>query len=216
MPRPRTNDPLGVSDNPPTLTDPARSAEVIAEFQRRAAYIIRHYHVGLATLGNDRAHNRSLEKLERSLQRVRPTKRRGTRAHPEVEMAITKFAQDNAQMRLGSADAVVTQEDANAGARKAHAVLKKRPGRGRQTLLRYHVEGMMALIQQTTGTPVLIRLARDDDYDPQPGNAAGELLVQIFQNFDPSILTTTLASMVKFARRKYASKAIRFGDFFPL
>lgn len=46
---PRRNDPLGVSDNPVVVTDPARQAEVLEEFLRRLDYIIKSYRLGKET-----------------------------------------------------------------------------------------------------------------------------------------------------------------------
>lgn len=215
MPRPRTNDPLGVSDAPNFVADPAREHELTEEFKRRLAFIAQNYRLMLEVVGKDQEFNRSLAKLKRSLAREQPAKTRGDRAHPELELVINKFARDHAEARTGSVGAEVAQEDAQAGARKAAEQLKPRRGRSRNWVLRHHVQGLMALLQETTGRPVQLLHEKDHKYDPQPVNVGGQILVQFFQDIDPNIAVTTLASIVKEARRKYAGKPMRFGDFFP-
>lgn len=133
-----------------------------------------------------------------------------------MELVINKFARDHAEGRTGALGAEITQEDVQAGARKAMEMLKPRRGRSRNRVLRHHAEGLMALLQETTGTPVQFVLEKEGHYDPQPVGASGQVLVQFFQNIDPAIQVTTLASIVKDARRKYVGKPMRFGDFFPL
>lgn len=86
----------------------------------------------------------------------------------------------------------------------------------RNRVVRHHAEGLMALLQETTGKPVQFVFEREGHYDPQPLSAGGQVLVQFFQNIDPTIAATTLASIVKAARREYAGKPMRFGDFLPL
>lgn len=216
MPRPRTNDPLGASDAPNFATDPAREQELVEEFKRRLAFIAQSYRLALELLGRDQDFNRSLARLKRSLARKSPANMRGERAHPELELVISRFARDHAEARTGSQGAEVTQQDAQAGARKAAELLKPRRGRSRNWALRYHAEGLMALLQETSGRPVQFLHVKDHVYDPQPVNAGGEILVRYFQGIDPTIAITTLATIVKDARRKFAGKPMRFLDFFPL
>lgn len=61
-----------------------------------------------------------------------------------------------------------------------------------------------------------LTLEKNYCYELQAVNTGGRILVHVFQNLDPTIAVSTLASMVKGARCKYASKPMRFGDFFPL
>lgn len=212
MPRPRTNDPLGVSDNPKVATDPARLEASVAGFNHRRQLIEQNYNAVLQYVGN---FNRSLEKMKRGLARKRRAKIRGERAHPAVETLINKLARDQAEARTGIPGSKITRADAEAGARKASEVLKPFRGRARNEMLRFHVEAMMALLQQTTGVPVLLTLNKDNLYDPQAVNWVGDILVRIFQRLDPAVAVTTLASIVKNARRKYAGKRMRFYDYFP-
>ena len=64
MPRWRTNDPLGVSDDPVCVSDPVREAEVAREFQRKLAYIERSYKVCKAHVHDIRSLNGSLIRLK--------------------------------------------------------------------------------------------------------------------------------------------------------
>ena len=216
MPAPRRNDPLGVSDNPRVVTDPARVEELTVEFVRRLDFVQRSYGFALRTLGSDREFNASLAKLKRSLARKRPAKRRGDRAHPEIETVISKFARDHARERTGDTDATVTQRDAQAGARRAAEILRARPGRSRHSILRHFVEGMMAVIQGATGRPVQLLVYKNSVYDPQAADAGGRVLVSVFEDLDAGITVGTLATIVKMARQKYAGKPMRFSEYFPL
>jgi hypothetical protein len=216
MARRRKNDPLGVSDNPQVVTDPVRLEVLTNEFKRRLAVIDANYRSVVQTVGNDKDFNASLARLKRSLARKRPAKVRGERAHPEIEMIIVKHALDHAEERTGTPGADITQHDAQFGAVKAAEQLESRRGRSSNRLLRYHVEALMALLQETTGAPVRLTLVKDNVYDPQAVNTSGRVLIRFFQDIDPTIEVTTLASIVKGARRKYAGKQMRFADFFLL
>lgn len=60
MPRPRQNDPLGTSENPVTVSDPAREAVLIEEFQKRMHYVARHFLMVREHFGDVLEFNRSL------------------------------------------------------------------------------------------------------------------------------------------------------------
>jgi hypothetical protein len=215
VPAPRRNDPSGVSDNPQVVTDEARLAELVDEFKRRLAYVAHSYGMAVRILRSDRDFNASLDNLERSLARKRLGTWQEDRAHFEIELVINEFARQHARERSGEVDPVITQEDADAAARKASEVLKMRR-RPANRHLRHHVEGLMALIQEIMGTPVLMTLTKKSLYAPHASNIGGRLLLSFFQSTDPSIATITIADMVNGARRKYAGKPMRFVDFFPL
>ena len=92
MPAPRRNDPLGITETPKPPKDAERLAELVDEFRGRVSYVERHYEFLRLAFGGDLEFNASLAKLKRSLARKRKTSRRGDRAHPEIELVITKFA----------------------------------------------------------------------------------------------------------------------------
>jgi hypothetical protein len=216
VPAPRRNDPLGISDTPRNLVSQARVSERLDEFKRRLAHIRGSYQLALEARLGDREFNGSLAKLKRSLARKRPSKRRGDRAHPEIEMVISQFAKANARNRTGLSDAAVTQEDANRAASKAAQILRSRKGRASNAILRFHVEGLMALLQEMSGRPVQFTHYKDNAYEPQPTGKLGKIMLEFCKEIDPSVTETMLASMVKAARRNYAGKPMRFADFFPL
>lgn len=215
MPRPRTNDPQGVTDHARNIvTDPTRVDAITTEFRKKLAFVEANYRSTIRALGSDLDFNRSLAGLKRSLSRKRPSKRRGERAHPEIEMVILKHAMDHAAIRTGRTGAPLTQEDANFGARKAAELLRPRR-RSSYRILRHHVLGLMALIQEVTGQPVLFTHNKDNLYDPQAVNLGGRVLLIWVQRLDPTASASTIATFVKQARRKYAGKAMQFSDFFP-
>ncbi|MDR7102893.1 hypothetical protein [Croceicoccus sp. BE223] len=215
MPRPRTNDPQGVTDQPRNIvTDPTRVDAITTEFGKKLAFVESSYRSTIRALGNDLDFNRSLAKLNRSLNRKRPAKRRGERAHPEIEVVILKYAMDHAAIRTGSTGAVLTKEDANFGARRAADLLRPRR-RSSYRILRHHLRGLMALIQDTTGQPVLFTHHKDNLYAPQAVNMSGRALLLWAEKLDPTASVTTIATIVKQARREYAGKAMLFSDFFP-
>src|SRR5690349_17675287 len=125
MPRPRTNDPLGVSDQPRNIvTDTTRVTEITTEFRRKLVFVEGSYRATVRAIGSDVDFNRSLARLKRSLARKRPSKHRGERAHPEIEKAILQHAMEHAKKRTGSSAPELTQQDANHGARKAAEQLR--------------------------------------------------------------------------------------------
>jgi hypothetical protein len=191
-----------------------RVAAITREFRKKLAFVDGSFRATIRAVGSDLDFNRSLEKLNRSIRRKRPSKRRGERAHPEIEMVILKHATDHAARRTGTPGAALSQEDANFGARKAAELLRPRR-RSSHRILRHYVRGVMALIQELTGRPVLLTHTRDHLYDPQAVNPGGRALLMLAQQLDPSASASTVATIVKQARREFAAKPMRFSDFFP-
>lgn len=215
MPRQRTNDPLGTSDNPHVATDPDRINQRLTEFHRRISYIEESYRLCSNGLGPDVAYNRSLARLRSAVRRNATHARPLERAHPEIEIAINKFALDHSCGRTGSEHPELTEDDVKVGVLRAAAELKMRRGAGRNTILRRHVEGLMALIQQFSGKPVLVVIQKDNIYDPQAVSPCGEVLLNVLSTIEPKAQVCTIASMVKKARAQYAGKPMRFEEFFP-
>ncbi|MEO7827535.1 MAG: hypothetical protein ABIR60_10380, partial [Allosphingosinicella sp.] len=79
----------------------------------------------------------------------------------------------------------------------------------------HHVEGLMALIQEACGTPVMALREKDSVYDPQLAEGASKSLQIVFSAMDPGVTIVQLVNIVRAARRKYAGKTMRFRDFFP-
>lgn len=163
VPRPRTLDPSNLPAEPNLTTDPSRVNELVEEFKDRLELLGQSFLFGRVALANDKvAFNDSLKRLRRSLARKRKAKRRGKRLHPEVEMVITHHAKKLA----ASEGAEVVQRHVELAGHKALEVLKPRRGRGDDRLLDHHVAGLVSLIQQYTGLPVLAYRTRNSVYDP--------------------------------------------------
>jgi hypothetical protein len=214
VPRWRTNDPLGVSDNPVCVTDPVRVAEIAREFQRRLAYIERSYEVCKAEVDDVRSFNDSVSRLKRAVAEPSKGTARKSRLHPRLEILISCAARQLARIEpdvpLGVEHVAVVDQAAREVAAKVSAI-RGRPSADR---VRHHVEGLMALIQETCGMPVLA--TRDVDEVPRVAAGVSRIIPLMFSRMDPAVTETQLFNIIRKARRTYAGKPMRFRDFFPL
>lgn len=214
MPRWRTNDSPGVSDNPVCVTDPARVAEIAREFQRKLAYIERSYEVRKAEVDDVRSFNDSVSRLKKAVADPSKGETRRSRLHPRLEILICSAARQLAgiepEVPLG-ADHVAFVDQA---AREVGAKVSAIRGRPSADRVRHHVEGLMALIQETCGKPVLA--SRDGDEVPRVAEGVSQIIPLIFSRMDPDVTKTQLFNIIRKARRTYAGKPMRFRDFFPL
>ena len=215
MSRRRTNDPLGVSECPNVTTDPDREKILIAEFRRRLDYALKSYVMWRRVFGPPSSFNDSLRRLELGLKRKVRSNKPKRRLHPEIEAVISHHAKQHAAERSGRPDAVPMPEDIDAGARKALVLLKARRGRPDDRVLTHHVEGLMALIQNYLGKPVMLQTKTNSVYDPQATNRAGEILLMIVKDMEPRATRRCIVTIVDEARRHYAGKRMHFFDFFP-
>ena len=212
MPRPRTLDPSNLPLEPNPTTDPARAEELVEDLKDRLAYLRRSFLIGRETLANDKvAFNDSLRRLRRSLARKRKANHRGKRLHPEVEIVITHHARTLAE----DEGVEVGQNHVELAGHKALEVLKPRRGRGDDKLLDHHVAGLVALIQQYTGLPVLAYRTRNSVYEPHFAEGMSSAVPLIMQEWDPEITVTRQVNCVLKTRREYAGKPLRFLDLFP-
>lgn len=215
MPRRRRNDPAGISDNPNVVTDPERVAKGVAELRRRLTYLEQSYSLE-KQLGLDmKGFNESLSRLKRAVARPRKIDVPETRLNPWLELAINIQARKLAGLApdaplLADHDCFV-QQAARVVAERATA-LRGNPG---DRLLRRYVEGLMALYQEFTGTPVVAMRHKDSVYDPQIPGTAGRVIRLIVDLLEPGISETRLVHWICAARRKYAGKPMRFRDLFP-
>ena len=173
MARPRVND----AENtrmPPNLAAPERVPLIVNEFKSRLRFLSTNYHYGKQLLGNAADFNRSLKRLRSALASggfTRPTppddiaSGRMTRIHPELELVILYQAGRFAEER-GGKGAELTASDISRAARYAASVLEVRRGAPPDSNLRHHVEALVALAQEVSGTPVLVEKMRGLDYDP--------------------------------------------------
>ncbi len=214
MPRPRINDSLGVSDQPNVVSDLGRQAVVVAEMKARWGYIYGSYAQVIAQLDLCLSFNESLSRIERALN-GKPVKEPRRRLHYEIELVLDHLAQQNAQARGASPGEALIELDIEAGARELLVRLKPRRGRPADVALRYHVEALMAVVQEALGMPAMAQLDRNGVYAPQATNTAGECVVQLAQKMQHGATTTQIVGIMKKARRRFANKPMRFLDLFP-
>lgn len=215
MPRPRSNDPIGVSDHPLCVDDPAREAALTSEFKTRLAYIRSSYVQAVELVGDDTCYNRSLNRLRAAVLHPTSKRARGERLHPNIELIISHRARQHAEQRTGVSDTPVTQEDINFAAKHAAETLSLRGGRPEAAILRHHVEGLMALVQEVSGKPVRAGRHKNNHYDPHFADDVSQIIPGFFKAIDNGISKTPLVNIVVSARRKYAGNPMRFLDFFP-
>lgn len=213
MPR-RRNDPLGVSDSPNFVTDPEREEELLAEFLRRLDYVLNSYRLCKATIADSRRFNSSLARLQKTVSRPKIPGTPESRLDPRIELLITQRARQLAGL---SHDEFPTHQHERFVQQAAIEIAKEtKPMRGRPAsgMLRHHVEGLMALVQQFCGSPVEGRRDKDSEYSPHLPENGGQI-IGIFMEIDPDVTETQLVNIIRDARRKYAGKPMRFLDFFP-
>lgn len=216
MPRPRTNDPSRVSDDPVCVTDPVREAELVVEFRGRMEYVAHNFRMGLRLNQSSKDFNDALAQFKRAVTRGTPPGLSGKHVHPVIEMAVSKQARDLARKRTGMDDAEVEGEDMRKASRKVAGLLQPVPNRPRTDVLHHHVEGLMALLHETSGKPVLTGRHRNSSYDPHFKPGISQIIPMFFRAIDPAITIGQLVTIVEKARRKYAGEWPEFSDFFPL
>lgn len=215
MPRPRTLDPLGTSDHPVVVTDPVREKALVAEFQRRLAFIKVNFQMGRMLVPGGAGFNQSLNRLKRAVHRSGPNLPL-RRLHPHLELLISHKVRQYAAARMGEGIPCVSDEDIRRASQEVALQVDPRRGAPKDEMLRHHVWGLMALFQEATGKPVLaIRYTRDD-YSPQPANALAEHIILVLQQCDPAVRPDRIVRLILEARRTYAGRAMRFSEFFPL
>jgi len=215
VPRRRRNDPLGVSDSPNVVTDPGRLAELVEEFTRRLNYLMTSYRACAAAVPDSAAFNRSLKRLQRAVRLGRTGSGAEERLDPRLEILISQRAREMAG--LGCGDLLGEEHSVFVQRAAADVASSTAPIRGRPVnlCLRHHVIGLMALIHETCGVPVVSSREKNSVYDPQLSDAAGRTIAMVFLELDPAVTKTQLVNIIREARRAYAGKPMRFPDFFP-
>jgi hypothetical protein len=215
MPRPRTNDPQGVSDHPVLAIDPERIERIEQEFRQRLVYTLRSFTVARAIERDFGTIEASLVRLREALARRRRVEQQGMRLHPQIEMALSYKAREFAEERTKTADAKVEQRDIQKAALFVTGAIRIKQGApADQTLIR-HVETLMALAQQTTGRPVMSRRDRNSVYDPHLADPKAQMIFDALHDIDPDVTVTKVVNIIRQARRKYAGKPMRFRELMP-
>lgn len=203
--------PLGLDERPNFITCEKRKAERLAEFLRRLDYVLASFRLSIQTVD----FNGSLARLKRTVRRHRKSLERGERVHPIIEIVINHRARMLAAKRTGDERAALIQADVEKAALWVASNISPIRGRPRAQLLDHHVAGLMALIQQFTGTPVLAsRHTGMAKYEPALVGPARVLLH--LREVDATITETQLVNKVCQIRREYAGRLMRFRDFYPL
>lgn len=204
--------PLEVSSKGNRVTAPIRVAEVSAEFHRRLNYLLVSFSYSLASI----SFNASLARLKQTVRRGPTLQGPGERLHPALELLVNVYALEHAIGRMGQDDPPIIQQDIEDAAKRVAATVPAERGRPRAAAVEHYVGGLMALIQETTGRPVLSsREMGSGEYKPHLALGVSQSLLHL-RKVDPSITETQLANKVLELRKAYAGRAMRFRDFFPL
>jgi hypothetical protein len=197
------------------VTDPERVAAVTAEAKRRLAYLEQQYRFERRFGFDARTFNASLKRLRKPVQQPAIALTKGTRLHPFIELCITRKAKEFAGLstdeNLGETHADCVAE----AVRRVAAELKVVRGAPANVALRRYVEGLMVVMQDATGLPVIATRYKQDEYDPQVPGSRGEVIRLLVDRLEPGISNIKLSNFIREARKKYAGKPMRFCDLFP-
>jgi hypothetical protein len=215
MPRPLVNNPLGVSDSPNYITDPVREAETAQEFVRKCTYLINSFRSARRIEAKYGTFAASVRRMKNAVSRTRGSKRKQYRLHPLLELAISKHAHKFAAERTSEINSEVTRADIMKAAITLSETIDVKQGARNDTVLRHHVEGFMALVQETSGKPVTSQKTKNSVYDPHLSNFAAQHIFELLHAIDPKITVTKVGNIIREARKSYAGKHMRYADFFP-
>lgn len=222
MPRPRTLDPIGASDNPNIIDDPERQAEILDRAIDRLKHLERGYTLAKSALRSDRlTFNNSLTRLREQLARidrdewVEFEQSQDNRLHPELELLINCEARKRAELDPSALLGPDHERHIMAAARHVASIQIPRRGRPRRQLFEHYFKGLVALWIEVTGTPVVGQRTLNSVYHPHLPGAPGKVVRAFADHVEPRITDTALVNMLGRIRRKYAGKAMRFQSLFP-
>lgn len=216
MARPRTNYPADVSNTPACVRDPEREAEIAAEFLRRKAYIAMSYHTALRFAAEGREFNEGLRNLKAAVSKGTPAGLSHKRLPRLLEMHVSRKARAFARERLGCEGAEINGADIKKAARWVAANINPVANRPAHDHLRCHVEGMAALMTETTGSPVRVGRYLNSVYEPHFKSGMSQILPDMFMQLDKTVTVIQLVNIVEKAHRRYGCEWPRFHDLFPL
>lgn len=215
MPRRRRNDPAGLPERPNLATDPVRVMELANEVQRKIAYLVAGYREQMRLDLHRQGFNASLKRLQNAVEAPSEPGVKQSRLNPWIEFAINIEARKLA----GRGDDVSLLEEDGPFVRQAAIKVAERSKaiRGRQgkAALRRYVEGVIAVIQEAVGKPVMAPRDKGDVYDPHLSGALGKTLRAAVDRMQPKVTDSELSYWVREIRKKYAGKPMRFLDMFP-
>jgi hypothetical protein len=211
----RHNDPVGLTDDPVCVTDPARQAELIAEFQCRLNYLKQNYRMGKVVYGDARTSNDAIRALNALKAGEPPRSGDYRRLPPMIEIAVSMNARRFAVERTGRPEAPVEGQDIRRAAELIGMRIRPIGHRPRADNLIHHVRGLMALIQDFSGRPVVPRRYRNNLYEPHFAQGASQLVPMVFRELEPSVSVGGLVTIAERARRSWGGRRRTFGEYFP-
>lgn len=132
-----------------------------------------------------------------------------------LEVAISVNARRAAAERTGHEDVLVEGADITAAAAQVAKSVDPISHRPRDDNLVHSVEGLIALIQEFSGRPIIPRRNRNSDYEPHFAPGVSQLVPQVFKAVEPDVTTTQLVTIAESARRKWAGRRPTFSEYFP-
>jgi hypothetical protein len=215
MPRKRALDPVGLSEHPAYVTDADRKAERLAEFRHKLAYLERHYRLGKVFYGRASEFNDAVRALNAAAAGETAATGEYKRLPPLLELAISLHARGFAAQRTGEVEAAVEGQDVARAAKHVGGRLRTIRNRPRADNLIYHIRGLMALLQDFSGSPVVPRRYRNSEYDPHFMPGVSNIVPIIARHLEPSVTLTQLVKIAEDARREWAGRKPAFEDYFP-
>lgn len=212
MPRPLKNNPI--IDAPNYVTEPLREAELVVEFNRKRLYAIRSFRMARLIQARYGTVASSARRAKDAVDRKRGSKRPQTRLHPELEAAMSYKAVEIARNRTGEENPKVINADRGIAAVQVADRIYVKMGRNNDRMLQHHVEGLMALWQETCCVPVTAQQTKNSVYGPHLADRQAQDIFECLHAVDATITPTQIANCITEARKKYAGKRMRFADFF--
>jgi hypothetical protein len=172
--------------------------------------------VGRVVYGDVRDYNEAIRALKRVAAGEPAGGGRYKRLPPMmIELAVSVNARRLARERTGGGDAAVEGEDIRRASIHVGGCLMPIGHRPPARNLIYHVEGLMALIQDSTGRPVVPQRYRNSIYDPHFRPGVSEIVEMVFRELEPSATSSQLVTIAERARKKWAARKSMFEDYFP-
>lgn len=211
----RKLDPLGVSDNPYIAEDPARQVKLYTLFRRRLEYLEESYAIWRQAFRTGNAFNKSIQLL----REVASGKLFFGDIDESLQLEVRIAFGHALRKRTGHPFAhwnQRTSEQLQQAAIETLAVLPKRRGRPDDLVLRHHLAGTMAAVQDACGRRVTMVKERKDEYGLAfSDNPASRTVRQAMQRIAPDETEPRLALLAHKIRKQYAGKPMRFDDLFP-
>jgi hypothetical protein len=185
------------------------------EYREQLEPFLRHWHHVLRSFASsrelERAHpslNTAIRDFRASLSGKPQKSARKGRAHPFLEIAISKLLSDWG----------VNDEPSVTDVLRACKVIEKRlkivRGRPTDSTLAYHVEGLMLLWKELTGKDCKAsRKHAKDEYDPRPVSRGAFMIERSIKSIDPTVSRTAIVNCI--LRGEKRNQGRRFRGMFP-